>query len=171
MPSLVVPSVINLSSKGKEAQASFDTCSPPNGEAWPQDSFPAAATGPINYGNVAQTAQLSQTASPRQTSLYRKGAAPRDQGTIDLSAEEEQTAQEEEIREQQSQSRLQMIWKRKSNKLPKNDNSDLNFTFTNNQKSKEDCLEKPLIKNINRVAHPKKVEVGTELYVSCESPT
>jgi hypothetical protein len=66
-----------------------------------------------------------------------------------------------------------MIWKRKSNHLPKNDNSDLNFTFTQNQKSKEDCLEKPLIKNVNRVTQDSKkrrAETGTELFVSCESP-
>ena len=53
--------------------------------------------------------------------------------------------------QKQSQTRMQMIWKRKSSHLPKNDNSDLNFTFSQNQKSKEDCLEKPLIKNIVRV--------------------
>ena len=171
---------IKLNIKGQETQT-FDQ------RKATQNSYHANRVAiTANRSNAIQTLQASAAlsiAQSRQTSLYRKG--PADQGTIELSNEEEHTAQDQildEIREQQSQSRLQMIWKRKSNHLPKNDNSDLNFTFTqNNQKSKEDCLEKPLIKNITRVTpniytqdsitvKARRVEAGTELFVSCESP-
>jgi hypothetical protein len=73
--------------------------------------------------------------------LYRKGPSPISQPVkanvvpIDLSSGAQQSILEEDLdaaaaRERQSQSRLQMIWKRNANYLPKNDNSDLNFTFT-----------------------------------------
>jgi hypothetical protein len=55
---------------------------------------------------------------------------------------------------------MQMIWKRKSNHLPKNDNSDLNFTFSQKQ-SKEDFLEKPSIKKVVKKT-VRKIE--TELF-------
>ena len=64
-----------------------------------------------------------------------------------------------------------MIWKRKSNKFPKNDNSDLNFTFSQNKASKEDILEKPSIKKVVKKT-VRKIE--TELFAvdaqSQESP-